>query len=280
MFNQNRIYRVFRLINLLKSTPAKSIKRLSESMEVSERSLYRYMELLVEVGFEIYKDSSNRYYLNRDHIESFTKEEAELISRSISSNQKSNPLVKSIKTKLVLLDEMNVASNEIAVTHYSKVISLLQESIETKSQVLLIKYQSASTESISDRLVEPVSFSSTFDSITAFEVDSARNKFFKIERIGNVQILDSPFKFENKHESLVSDIFGFNDIGTRYHIKVQLSMRAMLWLKDDYPLSVSFMKEEADGQWILETEVFNMEPLNRIIRSMPEEIELLKLNDR
>ena len=272
MFNQNRIYRVFRLINLLKSTPAKSIKRLSESMEVSERSLYRYLELLAEVGFEIQKDSSNRYYLNHDHIESFTKEEAELISQSISSNNKNNPLVKSIRTKLVLLDEMNIASNEIVASHYSKVISKLQEAIETQSQVILSKYQSASTESVSDRLVEPVSFSFNFDSITAFEVESGMNKFFKIERIGDVQILDNPFEHLEKHESLESDIFGFNETGERHHVKLQLSMRAMLWLRDDYPLSISFMKEESDGQWIFETDVFNMEPVHRIIRSMPDEI--------
>jgi proteasome accessory factor C len=272
MFNQNRIYRVFRLINLLKTTPAKSIKRLSESMEVSERSLYRYMELLIEVGFEINKDSSNRYYLNHDHIESFTKEEAELISKSISSNQKNNPLVKSIRTKLVLLDEMNVASNEIVASHYSKVISKLQEAIETKSQIILSKYQSASTESVTDRLVEPVSFSTNFDSITAFEIESGLNKFFKIERIGDVHILNIPFEFEGKHESLASDIFGFNDTGEKHHVKLQLSMRATLWLRDDYPSSVNFIKEDEDGHWILEVEVFNMEPVNRIIRSMPEDI--------
>jgi predicted DNA-binding transcriptional regulator YafY len=259
----------------LKSTPAKSIKRLSESMEVSERSLYRYMELLVEVGFVIQKDSSNRYYLNNDHIESFTKEEAELISQSISSNNKSNPLVKSIRTKLVLLEEMNVASNEIVASHYSKVISKLREAIETKSQVILSKYQSASTESVSDRFVEPVSFSSNFDSITAFEVESGLNKFFKIERIGDVQILDIPFEYASKHESLESDIFGFNDTGVRHHVKLQLSMRASLWLKDDYPLSLSYMNEVKDGHWILEVDVFSMEPINRIVRSMPDDIEML-----
>ena len=241
-------------------------------MEVSERSLYRYLELLVEVGFVVEKDSSNRYYLNHDQIESFTKEEAEFISQSISSNQKNNPLVKSIRTKLVLLDEMNVASNEIVASHYSKVISKLQDAIETQSQVILSKYQSASTESVSDRLVEPVIFSSAFDSITAFEVESGRNKYFKVERIGDVEILDSPFEYTDKHESLETDIFGFNDTGDKYHVRLQLSMRAMLWLKDDYPLSVSFMKEEADGQWILDVKVFTIEPVNRIIRSMPEDI--------
>jgi predicted DNA-binding transcriptional regulator YafY len=175
----------------------------------------------------------------------------------------------------VLLDEMNVASNEIVASHYSKVISKLQEAIETQSQVILSKYQSASTESVTDRLVEPVSFSSNFDSITAFEVESGLNKFFKIERIGDIQILGKLFEYANKHESLESDIFGFNDTGDRHHVKLQLSMRASLWLKDDYPLSISYMKEVEDGQWILEAEVFNMEPVNRIVRSMPDEIMLI-----
>jgi predicted DNA-binding transcriptional regulator YafY len=233
------------------------------------------MELLVEVGFEINKDSSNRYYLNHDHIEPFTKEEAELISQSISSNQKNNPLIKSIRTKLVLLDEMNVVSNEIVASHYSKVISLLKEAIETKSQVVLLKYQSASTESVSDRLVEPVSFSSNFDSITAYEIESGINKFFKIERIGDVHILDNQFEHVEKHESLVSDIFGFNDTGDKHHVRLQLSMRASLWLRDDYPLSVNFMKEVGDSQWILDVKVFSMEPVNRIIRSMPHDIVLI-----
>jgi proteasome accessory factor C len=242
-------------------------------MEVSERSLYRYMELLVEVGFQIQKDGSNRYFLNHDHIESFTKEEADLISQSISPNQKNNPLVKSIRTKLVLLDEMNVASNEIVASHYSKVISLLQEAIETKSQVVLLKYQSASTESVTDRLVEPVNFSSNFDRITAFEIESGRNKLFKIERIGDVQILDNPFEYADKHEFLESDIFGFNNNGERHHVKLQLSMRAMLWLKDDYPQSNNFLTEVESGLWVLDTYVFNREPVHRIIRSMPEDIK-------
>jgi hypothetical protein len=51
-------------------------------------------------------------------------------------------------------------------------------------------------------------------------------------------------------------------------------MRAMLWLRDDYPSSVDFIKEDEDGHWILEVEVFNLEPVNRMIRSMPDEITI------
>jgi hypothetical protein len=50
------------------------------------------------------------------------------------------------------------------------------------------------------------------------------NKFFKIERIGDVQILDSPFEYADKHESSESDVFGFNDTGEKHHVSFQLSM--------------------------------------------------------
>lgn len=94
--------------------------------------------------------------------------------------------------------------------------------------------------------------------------------------MSNLKILDNPFEFEQKHQSLVSDIFVFNGTGKRHHLRLQLSMRAMLWLRDDYPLSFNFMKEEYDGQWICEAEVFSIEPVNHIIRSLPSDILSIK----
>jgi proteasome accessory factor C len=275
MFNQNRIYRVFRLINLLKSSPSKSIKRLAESMEVSERSLYRYLELLVEVGFDVQKDSHSRYYLKHDNIESFTKEEADLINQSITSNHKANPLIRSIRAKLESLGELNAASNEIVASHYSKIISRIKEALEAKCQVLLVKYQSASTESVTDRLVEPVGFTSNYQYLCAYEVETKLNKYFKLDRIGSIEILSEIVKFSEEHELLDHDVFGFNDSGEKFPIKLKMSMRAMLWLKDDYPTTSEFLSEQVDGSWLLEVEVNNMDPANRIVRSMPGEIKIL-----
>ena len=51
-----------------------------------------------------------------------------------------------------------------------------------------------------------------------------------------------------------------------------MSMRAMLWLKDDYPETLPFIQEDAGGNWLLAVEVNSMDPVNRIVRSMPGEI--------
>jgi proteasome accessory factor C len=275
MFNQNRILRVFKLITLLKTFPAKSIKRLASTLEISERSCYRYMDLLDELGFEVTKDENNKFSLKADQIvDPFTKEESHLIQEVLTVSVKNNPLVTSIKSKLPSLEESNILAKNIVNGHLSKLVSKINDAILNKTQIVIGKYQSANTESVTDRLVEPVGFTNNYLFLCAFEIDTNQNKFFKVERMGSVEILDIKWQFESLHKMHKPDVFGFNDSGERFKIKLKLSMRAQLWIKDDYPDTITYLKDLGDGFWLLEIEVFNMEPVNRILRSMPNDIQL------
>ena len=277
MFNQNRILRVFKLITLLKTFPAKSIKRLSQSIEVSERSCYRYMDLLQELGFEVGKDTHNKFFLKADQVvEPFTKEESHLIQEVLSVSVKNNPLVASIKAKLPSLEESNIMASNIVNGHLAKLVSQINEAIASKTQIMLRNYQSASSESISDRLVEPIGFTANYQYVCAFEVETQQNKYFKLERMGGIENLAEIIKFQEQHKLLNPDVFGFNDSGGKFPIKLKMSMRAMLWLKDDYPETASYIQERSDGKWLLDVEVNSMEPVNRMIRSMPGEVEVEK----
>lgn len=272
MYNQSRLFRVFKLISLLKSVPSKSIKRLSDALEISERSTYRYLDLLSEVGYNIHRDDFNRYSIDKDPVESFTKEESELIYQLLTSLPKSNPLVNSIRAKLNSMSDLCAISNSIVEIQTSRIISLIKESLKNRLQIILVKYQSASSESVSDRLVEPIIFTNNFESLFAFEVDKQLNKSFKLERISDVIITNFPISNEEKYESLDQDIFGFNFTGESFPIKLQMSMRAMLWMKDDYPLSVKYIHQAENGYWILEAIVYSLEPVKRLLRSMPGDI--------
>lgn len=277
MFNQNRILRVFKLITLLKTFPAKSIKRLAQSLEISERSCYRYMDLLNELGFEVSKDDNNKFSLKADQVvDPFTKEESHLIHEVLSVSVKNNPLVASIKSKLPSLEESNILATNIVNSHLSKLLSQINRAIEYKKRVIINKYQSASSESISDRTVEPIGFTTNYQYLCAFELESNQNKYFKLERMGSIEILEDLIKFKNKHQLLSPDVFGFNDSGTKYPVKLKMSMRAMLFLKDDYPETSQFIYDSNDGTYILKVEVNSIEPVNRLIRSMPGEFELIK----
>ena len=276
MFNQNRILRIFKLITLLKTFPAKSIKRISQSLEISERSCYRYFDLLEELGFDVIKDENNKFSLKSDQlVDPFTKEESHLINEVLSVSVKNNPLVASIKSKLPSLEESNILATNIVNSHLSKLLSQINKAIEGKKRIIINKYQSASSESVSDRTVEPIGFTTNYQYLCAYELESKQNKYFKLERMGSIEILEDLIKFKNMHQLLSPDVFGFNDSGTKYPVKLKMSMRTMLFLKDDYPETANFLSEQTDGFWLLNVEVNSMDPVNRILRSMPGEIEIL-----
>lgn len=275
MFNQNRILRVFKMITLLKTFPAKSIKRLAQSLEISERSCYRYIDLLNELGFEVIKDDHSKFSLKADRIvEPFTKEESHLIDEVLTVSVKNNPLVASIRSKLPSLEESNILATNVVSGHLSKLVTQINEAIINKTQIIIQKYQSANTESIGDRLVEPIGFTTNYQYLCAFEVESFQNKYFKLERMGSVLNLTECFIYSDQHKFLNPDVFGFNDSSEKIMVRMKMTMRAMLWLRDDYPETAKYIKEKMDGSWMLEVEVNSMEPIYRILRSMPDEIQL------
>lgn len=63
MHNQHKILRVLQLITLLKKEPAKSIRFLAGVLESTDRTVYRYLDLVKELGFELHKDHNNKFQI-------------------------------------------------------------------------------------------------------------------------------------------------------------------------------------------------------------------------
>ena len=61
MHNQHKILRVLQLITLLKKEPAESIRFLSGILDSTDRTVYRYLDLVKELGFELQKDQNNKF---------------------------------------------------------------------------------------------------------------------------------------------------------------------------------------------------------------------------
>jgi proteasome accessory factor C len=94
----------------------------------------------------------------------------------------------------------------------SLAIRKLVEALDSKTQVILKGYQSANSNTIQDRLVEPLSFINNYSMLSVFELSSGEIKTFKIERIHNVELIHTPRTYTG-NVSMVSklDPFGMSE---------------------------------------------------------------------
>jgi proteasome accessory factor C len=280
MHNQNKILRVLQLISLLKKEPAKSIRFISGILESTDRTVYRYLDLIKELGFELQRDSHNRFYIvsedNNETIE-FSNEEASLLRELLLSSGKKSNLKDALLKKIYLKSEIVITGNHLLNAHLGKIVSDLSKAITEHKQVVLKKYQSANSNTISDRLVEPISFTENYTSLCAFEVETAKNKYFNIERITEVNVLQKQNEFENQHQLDTPDAFGFTALnGLPFDIDIRLNLRAFVLLKQEYPMVSTFIKQEPKtGYYRLKTSINNAKPVVRFVLGLLDDIEII-----
>lgn len=249
MFNQNRIYRVFQLINFLRTKPSKTPRSLAGLLEISERSVYRYFDLIGQLGFEVKKSEAGRFYIeaNEDERIPFTAQEVDYITKMVNSVGKNSTIGQSVLHKVGHYTEHQVAARNIYDANLGKIIEQLSIAIQEKKQVMLVKYFSARSETVTDRLVEPMQFTDNYEAISAFEVSTEQNKYFNIERISEVRLLDSDMFFEDQHEFFKPDVFGFQGKEMDKEVEFEMSLRASLLLKEEYPMSRAYIKALPGG---------------------------------
>lgn len=280
MESHKKFYRVFRLISLLSSPPAKTISSLASSIDITERSVYRYIDLLEAIGFTIEKDRTKHYFITdseHDIKEIFTLEEADLIRQIIVSQGNKSPLAEGILRKLYINTEINLGVKNLINAHLSGHINKISEAIATNTQVILKQYFSLNSETVTDRAVEPIGFTDNYKSLIAYEVESGKNKYFNIERITQVTLTNTPIAFLDKHEFQKPDIFGFapNTNGETHEIHLKMTMKAYLLLKEEYPMSFPYIKEvKEEFPYELIASVNNLKPILRFAEGLKNDVIL------
>ncbi len=280
MLNQHKILRVLQLISLLQKEPAKSIRFMSGFIESTERTVYRYLDLIKELGFELERDQNKRYFIKGglyDETESFTNEEVTLLRELLLTSGKQSKLKDAVLKKIYFKSEIAIHGNHILKAHLGKIVEKLSGAIQNEKRAILKDYHSANSQKISDRLVEPITFTDNYNSLIAFEVESGENKYFNIERITNVVELNINQEFQLKHKYDKTDVFGFSELnGEKFEIEIKLTLRAFLILKEEYPLVEQFIKKEVNKDfYLLKCTVNNPKTITRFILGLKEEIEIL-----
>ncbi|MGC1244004.1 MAG: WYL domain-containing protein [Chryseosolibacter sp.] len=272
---QAKLLRLFQIIAVLKAGHW-TIRQLAERFDTSERTIYRYINLLEEVDFLIEKDFENRYFIitsDDDPSQSqFSVEELRLMKKLIQSGTNDNPLKNLLLKKLSLNSEIDSMPRLFLKARLGKFVDQLADAIKNKQQVVLKNYHSAHSNEIRDRLVEPIHFGDNYQSIMALDTADKVCKQFKLDRIGEVIPFNRPFAFESLHQKNQTDIFGFTGDASTW-VTLELSLRAYLLLREEYPLALPFLSKEED-HYLFHGPVANFEGVGRFTLGLIDEIRI------
>lgn len=280
--DQPKMERMLRLMQLLASNTHYSIDDLADKLDMSYRTIYRYLDTFRSAGFAVTKLHSNIYKLGAmpsgsvdfDTLIYFSEEEAFLVNNLIDRLDPTNALKVTLKRKLAAIYDSTSIAEYVDKGQNASNIHMLSEAIKGKRKVILKNYESARSGSIKDRLVEPFGFTTNYIDVWAYDLGDFRNKLFKLARIEEVATLDDSWECESKHRKQGMDVFRMAGKSAQ-RVKLSLSVRAKNLLLEEYPLAERDLSQVED-RWILDTEIYNYAGVCRFFVGLAGEIKIIE----
>ena len=243
-------------MELLSSNVDYTIQELMDRLETSRRSVFRYIDSLKVAGFTMKKKGTSVHKLltNSCHkielsqLIHLSDEEAYLLHNLIGALTSDCQVAINLEKKLTALFDATSVTEIIGNKVAGENIMRLRQAIDEKKQVTLVGYESGNTMSISDRLVEPIKFSTNYTDVYAYEVATGITKVFKISRISQVEVSLTDWQHEHQHGKIETDCFrmsGNEDIP----VTLKMTLKAKNLLIEEYPLSSKYISFDGEHWW-------------------------------
>ena len=279
--DHGRILRLLNLMKLLSSNVDYTIRELMDRLAISRRSIFRYLDTLRIAGFAVAKKGTNIHKLlsmpkegiNLSNLIHFSEEEAYLLHNLIGALTSDCQVAINLENKLAALFDATSVTEIIGNKITGENIMRLRQAIDEKKQVTLVRYESGNTMSISDRLVEPIKFSSNYRDVYAYEVSTGITKVFKISRIGLVDVSLADWQHEDKHEKIETDCFrmaGKEDIP----VKLKMTLKAKNLLIEEYPLASKYISYDGKDWWF-KGNVKDLAGVGRFVIGLADQMDIM-----
>lgn len=276
--DQPKIERMLRLMMLLTANTTYTVEDLAERLQMSRRTIYRYIDTFREAGFVIKRsgnfirlDKASPHFKEISQLVHFTEEEAQILKRAIENVDDTNVLKQNLKRKLYSVYDNKILANTVVKGQQATTVHRLIEAIEGERQVILKGYRSAHGGRTEDRQVEPFSFSTNYIHIWCYDPKSRSCKSFKTSRIGEVELLDQGWLHAAEHREGFTDIFRMNG-EERLPVRLEMGLRGYNLLLEEYPLAERDLRELDEGRWLLETEVANYAGVGRFVAGLLDDV--------
>ena len=279
--DQPKIERMLRLMKMMAGNRNYTIDELAEKLGTSYRSIYRYIDTFKDCGFVVNKVRSNVYklgklpksYVELKNLIYFSEEEAYVVNGLINSLDATNMLKANLKKKLSAVYDSTSIVKYVQKSEVAEPIEQLGEAIRTKKKVILKAYESAHSQEVADRFIEPFELTTNCIDVWGFDLEKQENRVFKISRIGKVCLLQDSWSNEESHQTSKTDCFRISGF-TQTPIKLELSLMAKNLLIEEYPLAEIDLRHE-DDRWILETNVSGMEGVGRFVIGLASDVRVI-----
>ena len=279
--DQPKIERMLRLMKMLTANTTYSVDDLAERLDMSRRTIYRYIDTFREAGFVIKKndkyirlDKESQHFKDISQLVHFTEEEAIILKRAIENIDDTNLLKQNLKRKLYSVYDNKILADTIVKGSNSSNVHALIEAIEDERQVVLRDYSSAHGSAVRDRRVEPFAFTTNYVQVWCYDTESNSCKLFKTSRIKSVEILGTQWQHKTEHSQGFIDVFRMTG-QNRHRVRLRLGLRSHNLLVEEYPLAEKYITPTDDEHWILDTEVANYAGIARFVIGLKEDIEII-----
>ena len=280
--DQPKIERLLRLMRLMSGMTYYTMQDLQDTLGMSERTIYRYIDTFKAAGFAVEKVRGNvprlvttrRPYPDLSKIVYFSEEEAYIVNRLIDSLDNTNALKQGLHRKLAAIYDATTIGNYVDKKSNSANIQALTDAAKAKLQVVLKKYESSHSGDIRDRLVEPFAFTTNYLDVWAYDPADGKNKRFKIARIDEVEVLDVPWAAEAEHNSSEIDVFRMSS-PERYHVRLQLTLQAKNLMLEEYPLAEKYIRKNGNA-YVFDADVCAMEGVGRFVIGLAADVVILE----
>ena len=273
--------RQLRLMVLLTQNREYSIDELCRKLDLSRRTLYRYLELFRDIGFEVVKqhnfyrlDKASPFFKEITQLIHFTEDEALTLRHVLDMASDTDVQVRHLRHKLERIYDFGILNAMEADPVHAENLQRLYEAVKLHRQVVFHDYSSPHSGTTTDRVVEPYCFLDHHDAIRCYELRSGQNKTFKVSRIGRVEILDLLWSNEDRHVRVRTDLFRFSG-EERLPVVLRLGRLSCNLLKEEYPQAAHCLQPDGDGHWLLSTEVCSFRGVGRFVLGLYEDVEVL-----
>ena len=279
--DHGRIVRLLKLMELLSSNVDYTTQELMDRLEISRRSIFRYLESFKTAGFTMKKKgasvhkllSNNCHKIDLSQLIHLSEEEAYLLHNLIGALSSDCQIAINLEKKLTALFDATSVTEIIGNKITSENIMRIRQAINEKKQVTLVNYESGHTMKISDRLVEPIKFSTNYTDIYAYEVATGMTKVFKLSRIGCVELSTIDWQYEDRHTNIETDCFrmtGKEDIP----VTLRMTLKAKNLLIEEYPLSAKYISHEGEWWWF-RANVKDLTGVARFVIGLADQISII-----